>query len=212
MVSTRSQNKMTFADKVRAKGFSMADCKFMKLNMLFPVMLGLAHATVALWSGSGLAAAVVDLIPHKNVPLFTLFVVPVYAIILSIVALQGLAALAPKGYQSQIGRAAKAPGAIEELSFPGSGWIERVQAAQYNTWEAAILAVCCFFVATEEKLSASLFTDLAALFLVCRIVYPLPYALGLDLLRTQVWLTGLYACIMVGACALYPGTMQPLFA
>ena len=50
------------------------------------------------------------------------------------------AALAPNGYQSQIGRAAKAPGAIEELGFPGSGWIERVQSAQYNTWESAILA------------------------------------------------------------------------
>ena len=59
MVTTRSQDKMTFADKIRAQGFSLADCKFFKLNALFPIMLGLAHATVALWCGSGLAAAVV---------------------------------------------------------------------------------------------------------------------------------------------------------
>ena len=39
---------MTFADKIRAQGFSLADCKFFKLNALFPIMLGLAHATVAL--------------------------------------------------------------------------------------------------------------------------------------------------------------------
>ena len=32
--------------------------------------------------------------------------IPVYAILLSIIALEGLAALAPNGYQSQIGRAA----------------------------------------------------------------------------------------------------------
>merc|ERR1712091_575961 len=98
--------------------------------------------------------------------------IPVYAILLSIIALEGLAALAPNGYQSQIGRAAKAPGAIEELGFPGSGWIERVQSSQYNTWESAILAVC-------------------------RLVYPLPYALDVDLVRTQVWLTGLYVAVRV---------------
>ena len=28
---------MTFADKIRAKGFSLADCKFFKLNALFLV-------------------------------------------------------------------------------------------------------------------------------------------------------------------------------
>ena len=91
---------MSFADKIRAKGFSLADCKFFKLNALFPIMLGLAHATCALWCGSGLAAAVVGAIPvadEKKVPLFTVFALPVYAILLSIVALEGLAALAPNG-------------------------------------------------------------------------------------------------------------------
>ena len=31
MVTTRSQDKTTFADAIRAKGFSLADCKFLKL-------------------------------------------------------------------------------------------------------------------------------------------------------------------------------------
>ena len=65
MVTTRSQDKMTFADKIRAQGFSLADCKFLKLNALFPIMLGLAHATCALWCGSGLAAAVAMPVPHR---------------------------------------------------------------------------------------------------------------------------------------------------
>ena len=63
MVTTRSQDKTSVADKLRAQGFSLADCKFLKLNALFPVMLGLAHATCALWCGSGLAAAVVGAVP-----------------------------------------------------------------------------------------------------------------------------------------------------
>ena len=61
--------------------------------------------------------------------------------------------------------------------------------------ESAILAVCCFVVAIEEKLTPSLFSELAALLLVCRLVYPLPYALDVDLVRTQVWLTGLYVAV-----------------
>ena len=99
MVTTRSQEKMTFADKIRAQGFSLADCKFIKLNALFPIMLGLAHATCALWCGSGLAGSVVSAIPvaETKVPLFTIMFIPVYAILLSIVALEGLAALAPNG-------------------------------------------------------------------------------------------------------------------
>ena len=75
------------------------------------------------------------------------------------------------------------------------------------------LADCKFFkLNAQEKLTPSLFSEFAALLLVCRLVYPLPYALDVDLVRTQVWLTGLYATIMVAACALYPETMQPLFA
>ena len=99
MVTTRSQDKMTFANKIRAKGFSLADCKFFKLNALFPIMLVLAHATCALWCGSGLAGSVVSAIPvdDAKVPLFTIMFIPVYAILLSIVALEGLAALAPSG-------------------------------------------------------------------------------------------------------------------
>ena len=166
----------------------------------------------ALWCGSGLAGGrgrAPFPVADEKVPLFTIFVLPVYAILLSIVALEGLAALAPNGYQSQIGRAAKAPGAIEELGFPGSGWIERVQSAQYNTWESAILAVCCFFVASEEKLTPSLFSELAALLLVCRLVYRCP-AKDVDLARTQIWLTSLYA--LWSRRAAVPETMQPLFA
>ena len=166
-------------------------------------MLGLAHATVALWCGSGLAAAVVAIpVADLKVPLFTIMFIPVYAILLSIVALEGLAALAPNGYQSQIGRAAKAPGAIEELGFPGSGWIERVQSSQYNTWESAILAVCCFVVAIEEKLTPSLFSSSRRL-LVCRLVYRCPTR-WTSTSPARRRLTGLYATIMVAACALYP--------
>ena len=88
MVTTRSQDKMTFADKIRAKGFSLADCKFVKLNALFPIMLGLAHAT---WrSGAALASrrpssARFPSLHHLRSRSSPSSYYPVYAILLSIV-------------------------------------------------------------------------------------------------------------------------------
>ena len=57
MVTTRSQDKMTFADKIRAKGFSLADCKFFKLNALFPIMLDVDLVRTQVWL-TGLYVAV----------------------------------------------------------------------------------------------------------------------------------------------------------
>ena len=115
MVTTRSKDKMTFADSIRAKGFSLADCKFVKLNALFPIMLGLAHATVALWCGSGLAAAVVAAVPVADgkLPLFTIMFIPVYAILLSIVALDLSVELGAKRSYS-VGKLRQSVGPVEE--------------------------------------------------------------------------------------------------
>ena len=114
-----------------------AQCGFLKLNAIFPVMLGLAHATVAFWCKSDVSASVVAAMPgdEAKVPLFVAAFMPLWSIILSIVALQALAAVAPNGYESQRGRAQKAPGEIERAGNPG--WIERVQSAQDNNWESA---------------------------------------------------------------------------
>ena len=57
MVTTRSQDKMSFADKIRAKGFSLADCKFFKLNALFPIMLDVDLVRTQVWL-TGLYVAV----------------------------------------------------------------------------------------------------------------------------------------------------------
>mmetsp|Transcript_10885 Transcript_10885/g.33576 ORF Transcript_10885/g.33576 Transcript_10885/m.33576 type:complete len:204 (+) Transcript_10885:113-724(+) len=201
---------MGLAEIFRSKGLSMANCGFLKLNAIFPVMLGLAHATVAFWCKSDVSASVVAAMPgdEAKVPLFVAAFMPLWSIILSIVALQALAAVAPNGYESQRGRAQKAPGEIERAGNPG--WIERVQSAQYNNWESTIGMICSFYVATELKLSAPLFAKLATLFFWCRIVYPIPYALDVDMMRTQIWLTGLYATAMVAFAALFPDTIIPL--
>ena len=43
-----------------------------------------------------------------------------------------------------------------------------------------------------------------ALLLLLRVTYPVLYATDLDMFRTQVWLTGTYACVLLGFAALFP--------
>ena len=44
-----------------------------------------------------------------------------------------------------------------------------------------------------------------------RLVYPVCYALDLDMFRTQLWLTGTYAVFMLSFAALFPETILPMF-
>ena len=175
-------------------------------------MLGLAHASVAgFCKGDIGSAAVASMpVPAAKVPLLVAAIMPLLAVVIAIVALEALSAVAPNGYESQRSRSQKAPGAIVAAGNPA--WIERVQAAQYNTWEATIGMLAAWFVAKECGLAEDLFAKLATLFLGIRVAYPVVYALDLDLLRTQLWLTGLYATAMVAFAALFPDTVAPLLA
>lgn len=131
---------------------------------------------------------------------------PIIAILCAIVALMAISAIAPTGYQSQKGREQKDLGNLAK--FPG--WIGRTQAAQYNTFECCIYMLCSFFVANELGVPKLLFAKLATLLLVLRVIYPFFYASDLDLFRTQAWLTGLYACVLLGFAALFPETVLPM--
>ena len=143
-----------------------------------------------------------------QVPFFVIAVLPLMAVVLAGIAILGITIFAPKGYESQSSRVQKAPGALATSGLPG--WIERVQGAQYNTYEACIHMLCTFYIAQSLNLPSLLFAKLASFFLVCRAVYPIVYALDIDMLRTQAWMTGLYAVSMVAFAALFPDTIMPI--
>ena len=133
---------------------------------------------------------------------------PVIAILCAIIALEALSAVAPKGYQSQIGREQKDISNLAKSGVPQ--WIGRLQAAQYNTFEACIYMICSFFVASDLGVPKLLFAKVATLFLWLRMIYPVCYATDLDMFRTQIWLTGLYAMVLLGFAALFPDTVLPM--
>ena len=133
---------------------------------------------------------------------------PVIAILCAIIALEALSAVAPKGYQSQIGREQKDISNLAKSGVPQ--WIGRLQAAQYNTFEACIYMICSFFVASDLGVPKLLFAKVATLFLLLRMVYPVCYATDLDMFRAQIWLTGLHAMVLLGFAALFPDTVLPM--
>ena len=103
-----------------------------------------------------------------------------------------ITAVSPKGYDNQQPRRQKAPGALAAAGSPAG--IDRIIAAQYNTFEACTYMLCTFYVGASLSVPKLLFAKLASLILALRLVYPVAYYLDLDLLRTQIWLTGLYVC------------------
>ena len=133
---------------------------------------------------------------------------PILAVFTAVVAITALTIYGPKGYESQANRQQKAPGAIKAAGLPE--WIERVQAAQNNTWEAAITTVCTFFVATSLEVPTVLLAKIATLLLLIRLAYPLAYAFDLDFLRTQLWFTGLHCCVLAAFGGLFPDTILPM--
>mmetsp|Transcript_3037 Transcript_3037/g.10147 ORF Transcript_3037/g.10147 Transcript_3037/m.10147 type:complete len:210 (+) Transcript_3037:140-769(+) len=201
---------MGIGDLFRAAGLSLADTSFLKLNALFPLMLGGAHMAVVSWVKCPASVVVVEALPVSadKVPMLVVASMPILATMLSVVALECLAAMAPKGYESQRGRAQKAPGAASWASCPA--WVERIQWAQYNTWEALMCLLPSLYVAKECALPSPLLAKLCALFLLLRLVYPFAYALDIDLVRTQLWLTGFYATGFISFAALYPEIALPL--
>lgn len=162
----------------------------------------LAHTPYELVLTASFAPAV------AQVPYFVVAVMPVLAVFLAVVAIMGIAALSPNGYESQRSRQQKAPGALAASGLPA--WLDRVQGAQYNTFEAISCMLCSFFIAVMLKLPTLVFAKMATLFLLCRLAYPIMYALDIDLLRTQLWLTALHACFMMSFAMLFPDTILPM--
>ena len=70
--------------------------------------------------------------------------------------------------------------------------------------------ICTFYVGASLGVPKLLFAKLASLFLALRVAYPVAYALDLDLLRTQLWLTGVYVCFVAAFAGLFPESALPM--
>ena len=195
---------------LRNLGLSFADVSFVKLNVFFGPMVLLSHAIVTTWCKSDMSLAAVNQmpVPAEFVPFFVVILMPIIAIICAIVALQALSAIGPNGYQSQKGREQKEASNLSKANLPE--WIARIQAAQYNTFECCIYMLCTFFVAKELGVPKLLFAKIATLLVLLRVIYPVFYATDLDMFRTQAWLTGLHACMLLGFAGLFPDTILPM--
>ena len=202
---------MTIAEDLRFAGLSLANMNFVKLNVFFPVMGAIGFFTVTKWVSSELSTSAVNAMPvaADKVPYFVVAVMPLLAVMCAIAVIFGLAIKAPNGYESQSSRLQKAPGAMAAKGLPG--WLDRVQDAQYNTFEAAITMVCSFFVASSLNLEPTLYAKLATLVLLLRVAYPFAYGMDIDIVRTQLWLTALIALVVCSFGALFPETVLPLF-
>ena len=154
-------------------------------------------------------------VPPAKVPLFVIAVMPIIAVACAVAAIMGITVYSPTGYASHKNREQKAPGALAAKGMPA--WLDRVQGAQYNTWEATICLLCAVFVAMSSDFpkgydKVTFLAKLTTFFLLNRVAYPVVYALDVDMLRTQLWFNALYTTLMLSFGALFPDSILPLFA
>ena len=88
--------------------------------------------------------------------------------------------------------------------------IARVQGAQYNTWETAITFVCTLYAAQNMGVKADLIANVSAYVLLCRLLYPLMYALDLDFFRTCMWYFSFQAMLVMAFSGCFPDVILPL--
>ncbi|GMI41672.1 hypothetical protein TeGR_g1727 [Tetraparma gracilis] len=199
--------KNALASALRSAGLTFDDCGFFKLNAWFPVLLIGANVSLITWCRSNVATLAVAMmpVPEAKVPFFVIAFMPIIAIVCTIVAIQSIAAIKPRGAAGRI-----RGGSVAELGLPA--WIDRLQQAQYNTWECCTCTVCTFFVAVSLGLPDVLFAKMATFLLLVRVLYVLAYVLDLDFVRTLLWLAGTSTCLLAAFAALFPESVAPVLA
>ena len=130
-------------------------------------------------------------VPQAKIPLFVIAVMPIIAVLCAVTAIMGITIYSPTGYASHKNREQKAPGNLAAKGMPA--WLDRVQGAQHNTWEATMCLLCAVFVAMSSDFpkgfdKVGFLAKLTTCFLLCRVAYPVAYALDIDLLRTLLTL------------------------
>ena len=192
------------ASALRSAGLSFVEVSFLKLNAWFPVLGVVAHLSLVSWCRSSVATSAVAMmpVPPEKVPFFVITAMPIVAVMCTIVVIQSVAAIKPKG--TTRGRT----GSLASQGLPA--WLDRVQQAQYNTWEACIYTVSTFYVAASLDLSETLFAKMATLLLLIRVLYPIVYGLDLDFLRTTLWLMGIHTCLMTAFAGLFAESVVPM--
>jgi len=210
---------MGIGDVFRSAGLSFADVGFVKFNAAFPPMVAVAHFGLKNFITSTMSTTAMAMlpVPPAKIPLFAIAMMPVVAVTCAVTAIMGITIYSPTGYASHKNREQKAAGNLAANGMPA--WLDRMQGAQYNTWEATICLLCAVFVATTSDFGGILTSSdkvgflakLSTFFLLCRVVYPIAYALDIDLLRTQLWFNGLYATLVLSFGALFPDSIVPMF-
>lgn len=78
-----------------------------------------------------------------------------------------------------------------------TGMAARVLAAQKNAWEALIFYSAVTLLAFYSSVNLRDLSEAAILFLACRILHPIFYALDMALFRSLIFIVGWLSCVYI---------------
>ncbi|MGL4666388.1 MAG: MAPEG family protein [Saezia sp.] len=83
-----------------------------------------------------------------------------------------------------------------------SGWPQRAQNVQLNSWEALPIFIAAVLMASIAGVPQATIDGYAVAFILIRLVYGLCYLLDWSTCRTIVWSFGFFACLRLMVAAL----------
>jgi uncharacterized MAPEG superfamily protein len=83
-----------------------------------------------------------------------------------------------------------------------SGWPQRANWAQQNSWEAFAVFAAAVLMALQTGLAPSFVGTLGGIFIVARLAYALCYILDLAMLRSLSWALGFGVCLRLMVAAI----------
>ena len=183
---------------------------FLRLNLTFPLILAACGYSLKWWMASPYSAMALTLLADKGVPVasvpaFCAACMPMWAFLVNVPVIMGLAA-SKDGFENTMPRNAHSPDKL--TAYPT---LFRFKSAHYNTVEALAMMAPCFWVAQTLKLDEVVFAKLSMLFLTARILYVFCYVLNSDALRTTVFMVSFFCLNAIAFGALFPSSVLPLF-
>ena len=143
---------------------------FVWVNMAFPPILAACFYSLKWWMASPYSTMALTLladngVPLASVPAFCAACMPMFAFLINMPVIMGLAA-SEDGYENTMPR--KDHAAQKLSKYPT---LFRFKSAHNNTNEAVAMMAACFWVAQTHKLDEIVFAKLSLLFVACRILY-----------------------------------------
>ena len=181
-------------------GFLTLSGSFLKVNAIFPVVLGGVFLAIKSYLASPLSDQLVAAypVPVDQVPVFSAVLMAFYAFFSGIIAIMVTAAIT-NHMDNNTPRITRGPDLIKV-----SPVAYRFMCVHNNSIEVVVYMIPCYWAALALKLDPLLFAKLSALLPPARALYSVFYVVDNDVLRSTSFVFQSESIFLIGFASMFP--------